>query len=54
MLRLIFLLLSFFTDYRIVPEIAHCALTTGLATVGILCCICVSLILRHWLASHGH
>ena len=37
MLRFLFLLLAFFTDYRIVSEIAHRALTVGLAAVSILC-----------------
>ena len=54
MLRLLFLLLSFFTDYRVVPEIAHRALTAGLATVSILCCLSARLIIRCWLASRGH
>ena len=36
MWRLLLLLPSFFTDYRIIPEIAHCVLKLGLATVSIL------------------
>ena len=54
MLRFLFLLLSFFTDYRIVPEIARGALTVGLAGVSILCGISVYLIIRHRLARRGH
>ena len=51
MLRLLLLLPSFFTDYRIIPEIAHCALTAGLATVSILSSISVGFAIRSWLAS---
>jgi len=51
MLRLLLLLHSFFTDYRIIPEIAHCALTGGLGTVSILSCISVGVAIRYWLAS---
>lgn len=54
MLRFFFLLLSFFTDYRIVSEIAHRALTVGLAAVSILCGIGLCLILRSRLANHPH
>ena len=53
MLRFLLLLLSFFTDYRIVPEIARSALTVGLAAVSILCGISVRLIIRYRLASRG-
>ena len=54
MLRFLFLLLAFFTDYRIVSEIAHRALTVGLAAVSILCGISVCLILRYRRASRPH
>lgn len=54
MLRLLFLLLSLFTDYRIVPEIARGAFTAGLATVSILGCLSACLIIRYWFASRGH
>ncbi len=53
MLRLLLLLHFFFTDYRIIPEIAHCALTGGLGTVSILRCISVGVAIRYWLASRG-
>jgi hypothetical protein len=53
MLRFLFLLLSFFTDYRTVCEIAHRALPVGLAAVSIFGGISVCLILRYWLASRG-
>ena len=53
MLRLLLLLPSFFTDYRIIPEIAHCALKLGLATVSILSCMTAGFIIRYWIASRG-
>jgi len=53
MLRLLLLLPSFFTDYRIIPEIAHCVLKLGLATVSILGCMTVGFIIRYSLASRG-
>jgi hypothetical protein len=53
MLRLLLSLPSFFTDYRIIPELARCALTAGLATVSVLSCISVGFAIRCWLASRG-
>ena len=51
MLRLLLLLPSFLTDYRIIPEVARCVIKLGLATVSILGCISVGLAIRDWLAS---
>lgn len=53
MWRFLFLLLAFFGDYRIIPEIAHWALTAGVATVSALGSISVCLVVRYRLASRG-
>lgn len=53
MLRLLLLLPSFFTDYRIIPVIVHCVLKLGLATVSILSCMTVGFIIRYRLAGRG-
>ena len=53
MLRLLLLLPYFFTDYRVIPEIAHCVFKLGLGTVSILSCISVGLVIRYWLAARG-
>lgn len=53
MWRFLLLLLACFSDYRIVPEIAHCALTAGVATVSVLGSIGVSLVIRYRLASRA-
>ena len=53
MWHLLLLLPAFFSDYRIIPEIAHCALTAGVATVSVLGSISVSLVIRYRLASRG-
>jgi len=53
MWRFLLLLLVFFADYRIIPEIARCAFTAGVATVSFLCSISVCLVIRYRLASRG-
>lgn len=53
MWRFLLLLLAFFSDYRIIPEIAQCALTVGVATVSALCSISVCLVILYRLASRG-
>lgn len=47
MWHLLLLLPAFFSDYRIIREIAHCALTAGVATVSVLGSISVSLVIRY-------
>ena len=53
MWRFLFLLLTFFSDYRIIPEIAHCALMAGVATVSVLGSLSIRLVIRYRLARGG-